>query len=106
MQAGDVVTLEALFAPGAHLYSSDGATVTDLPRDAWLAQVAARPKQPFVRADAIELVDISGPHHGDWRGFWSSPGRGSCRDYLNFLKVGASWQVIAKIYRPVDRPAA
>ena len=104
LQSGDVATLRALFSPSAHLYAADGDAVADLPRDAWLERVAARPKAP-PSAFAVELVDVSGPETALAR-VLVGMGPRVFRDYLNFLKVGGSWQVIAKVYRLVQGPAA
>ena len=39
---GDVAKFERVFHPVAHLYSTDGQTVTDLPRAEYLAMIAGR----------------------------------------------------------------
>ena len=105
LQSGDVAGLRVLFAPGAHLYAADGDAVADLPRDAWLERVAARSMTPPSSGFAIELLDVSGPETAVAR-VLVGVGPRVYRDYLSFLKVGGSWQVIAKVYRLVQGPAA
>ncbi|MED5366958.1 MAG: nuclear transport factor 2 family protein, partial [Pseudomonadota bacterium] len=39
---GDVAKFERVFHPVAHLYSTDGQTVTDLPRTDYLEMIAGR----------------------------------------------------------------
>jgi hypothetical protein len=103
----DVAALAALFDPRAHLYGvEDGATV-DLPRDAWLERVAARERppagsQPYCR---VEMVDLSGPETAVVR-VAVAVGPRRFTDYLSLLKVGGTWRVIAKVYRPADADAS
>jgi 4-oxalocrotonate tautomerase len=107
LHRSDAAALEALFDPRAHLYGAEDGAVVDLPRDAWLARVAARAKPPPDSRPAyrVEMVDLSGPETAVAR-VSLAVGSRSFTDYLNWLKVDGSWRVIAKVYRVTDGPAA
>ena len=53
---GDLPKFERVFHPAAHLYSTDGVTVTDLPRADYFDMIAGRPSpaaQSLARHDRI-----------------------------------------------------
>jgi hypothetical protein len=96
----DASVLAELFAPEAHLYAVEGGALVDLPRDLWLERVGSRERPgPGSRPEFhIETVDFSGPETGLVR-LTVAVGPRRFTDYLNWLKVGGVWRVIAKTYR-------
>jgi hypothetical protein len=99
----DTEALAGLFAATARLYAAgdpDG-----LPRDAWLARVAARerPGAGVPAEYAVEMVDVSGPDTGIARvSVRAGPRRFT--DYLSLVRLDGGWRVIAKLYRQTEGP--
>lgn len=99
---GDGAKIAAAFHPCAHLYSvaEDGA-VTDLPREEWLARIAARPSpasQGLARHDRVLALDLAGPESACAKVQCAIPPR-FFTDYLLLLNTAEGWRIVAKSFR-------
>ena len=101
----DAATLGRLFHECSHLYlaQADGALV-DWPREHFLDRVGGRQPGHGAPDFEIESVDVAGPEMACVRLNVLVPPR-RYRDYLNYLKVGGEWRVVAKLFRVIDGPA-
>lgn len=97
---GDVALFAKIFHENAHLYSSDGQTVTDLPLSGYLEMISNRASpqsQGLKRFDRIISIDKSGPDTAFATVNCAIPPR-YFTDYLTLLRTGAGWQIISKTY--------
>ena len=97
---GDLAAFGRIFHPKAHLYASDGATVTELTRDAYFAMIEARqsPKaQGLKRYDRILSIHKAGPNTALATVNCAMPPR-YFTDYLTLLCTDEGWQIISKTY--------
>lgn len=97
---GDGAKIAAAFHPVAHLYSVAEGAVVDLPREEWLARIAARPKpsgQGFTREDRILAMDMAGEDAACVKVNCCIPPR-YFTDYLLLLKTAEGWKIVAKSF--------
>ena len=100
----DTGTLARIFHENSHLYLAQDGVLTDWPRQFFLDRVGSRSPGQGAPDFEIEAVDVAGPEMAAVRLVVGVPPR-RYRDYLNFLKVGGEWRVIAKLFRVADGPA-
>lgn len=100
----DTKALARIFHENAHLYLAQDGVLTDWPRQHFLDRVGSRERGRGEPDFEIEAVDVAGPEMAAVRLFVGVPPR-RFRDYLNFLKIGGEWRVIAKVFRVADGPA-
>jgi predicted ATPase len=97
---GDVDKFKLVFHPQAHLYSTDGETVTDLPLDAYLELIRCRASpraQQLKRHDRILSIHRSGPNTALATVECAMPPRYFV-DYLTLMCDGGGWQIISKSF--------
>jgi hypothetical protein len=102
---GNAEKLAAVFHPVSHLYSAHKGDVADLPREAWLEAVKARPSaasRGLQRDDRILLIDQSGPETAFVKVACQIPPR-YFTDYLVLNKTDAGWKIVSKVYRTDTR---
>ncbi len=106
LHEGDPAKIAAAFHPCAHLYSvGEGGAVADLPREEWLARIAARPSPAATgleRADRILAVDGNGPDAACVKVECAIPPR-FFTDYLLLLRTGDGWRIVAKSFHAETR---
>ena len=104
---GDVAALRRIFHPACHLsHANDGVLAHD-DMETVYARVAARvspARNGEIRRDTILSIDASSPVSALAR-VQISIGPRLFTDYLNFLKIGGEWRIIAKVYSWVELPA-
>lgn len=100
----DTAALARIFHENSHLYLAQDGVLTDWPRQFFLDRVGSRSPGQGAPDFEIESVDVAGPEMAAVRLSVGVPPR-RYRDYLNFLKVGGEWRVIAKLFRVADGPA-
>ena len=100
----DTDALARIFHEDSHLYLAQEGVLTDWPRQHFLDRVGARQPGQGAPDYEIESVDVAGAEMAAVRLTVGVPPR-RYRDYLNFLKIGGEWRVIAKVFRVVDGPA-
>ena len=104
LHESDTYRLGALFHEAAHLYAVDGdGALIDWPRAHFLERVADRAPGAGAPEFEIETVDLAGPEMATVR-LTVRAGARRFRDYLNWLKLGGEWRVIAKVFRVEDGP--
>ena len=97
---GDLEKFGRVFHESAHLYSTDGGNVTDLPRTAYFEVIAGRDsprKQGLNRFDRIVSIHVAGPNTAHAVVNCAMPPR-YFTDYLTLLKSDAGWQIISKTF--------
>jgi len=97
---GDLEKFERVFHPAAHLYSTDGQVVTDLPRTSYFELIAGRESprsQGLKRFDHIVSIHISGPDTAHAVVNCAIPPR-YFTDYLTLLRSSMGWQIISKTF--------
>jgi len=104
---GDVAKLAHVFHPTSALTTAqEDGTISIVPRDEWLAAVAARPAPKaagMARGDHILTVDLVGPTLALVKLKCQMPPR-YFTDLLSFLKVESKWQVVQKVYMTETGP--
>ncbi|KRE00166.1 hypothetical protein ASE63_08740 [Bosea sp. Root381] len=104
---GDVTKLAHVFHPTSALTTAqEDGTISIVPRDAWLAAVAARPAPKatgMARGDHILTIDLVGPTLALVKVKCQMPPR-YFTDLLSFLKVDSKWQVVQKVYMTETGP--
>jgi hypothetical protein len=104
LHEADRDALARIFHEDSHLYLSQDGALADWPREHFLDRVGSRAPGQGAPDYEIETVDVAGPEMAAVRLLVGVPPR-RYRDYLNFLKVGGEWRVIAKVFRVADGPA-
>ena len=97
---GDVAKFEQVFHPVAHLYSTDGQTVTDLPRADYLEMIAGRQSpaaQGLARHDKILSIHWAGPNTALATVNCAIPPR-YFTDYLTLMKGPDGWRIVSKSF--------
>lgn len=97
---GDGAKIAQAFHPVSHLYSVTDGVVADLPREDWLARIAARPKpsaQGFEREDRILAIDMAGEDAACVKLNCCIPPR-YFTDYLLLLKTSEGWKIVSKSF--------
>ncbi|MEC7591957.1 MAG: nuclear transport factor 2 family protein [Pseudomonadota bacterium] len=97
---GDVAKFERVFHPVAHLYSTDGQTVTDLPRADYLELIAGRQSpaaQDLARHDKILSIHWAGPNTALATVNCAIPPR-YFTDYLTLMKGPDGWRIVSKSF--------
>ena len=104
LHRSDADLLARVFLPQGRVSAMIGGAVVDLPRDAWLDRVRARPdyKAQGVEAPSeIQELRVDSPTTAFARLVSTVP-PARFLDYLNFLKVDGQWRVMAKLYHRYD----
>ncbi len=96
--ASDVETLRRLFHERANLYGLGPDGLIEWPREDWLKRVASRPSGTGDAPFEILSVDAAGPEMASVKIDCAVGSGQRFTDYLNFLKIGGDWRVIAKIF--------
>lgn len=98
---GDVSKLEHAFHPTSALTTAqEDGTIKIVPREEWLAAVAARPSPKasgMTRGDHVLTIDIVGPTLALVKVKCQMPPR-YFTDLLSFLKVESKWQIVQKVF--------
>ena len=97
---GDGAKIAQAFHPVSHLYNVVDGAVVDLPREKWLAMIAARPKpsaQGFTREDRIVAIDMAGEDAACVKVNCAIPPR-HFTDYLLLLKTAEGWKIVSKSF--------
>ncbi len=97
---GDLEAFGRIFHPAAHLYSTDGAAVTDWPLEEYFEIIRGRPSarsQGLKRYDRIGSIHKAGPDTALATVNCAMPPK-YFTDYLTLLRRDAGWQIISKTY--------
>ena len=97
---GDLAKFERVFHPASHLYSSDGTSIEDVPREAYFKRIRERASpasQGLTRHDKIVSVHVSGPDTALATVNCAIPPR-YFTDYLTLLRTPEGWSIISKTY--------
>lgn len=104
LHRSDADLLARVFLPQGRIFAMAAGAVVDLPRDAWLDRVRARPD---FRAQGIEApfeiheLRVETPTTA-FACLTSTVPPARFLDYLNFLKVDGRWRIVAKLYHRHD----
>ena len=97
---GDLEKFGRVFHPQAHLYSTDGTELTDLPRAEYFAMIEGRRsprEQGLARYDRIVSIHKAGPNTALATVNCAIPPR-YFTDYLTLMRVGGAWQIVSKSF--------
>ena len=97
---GDLDKFERVFHPAAHLYSTDGAELADLPREDYFEMIRGRSsprEQGLARYDRIVSIHKAGPNTALAIVNCAIPPR-YFTDYLTLLRAGDGWQIVSKTF--------
>ena len=97
---GDLDKFGRIFHEGAHLYATDGASVTDLSRAQYFEMIEGRQSprsQGLKRYDRILSIHKAGPDTALATVNCAMPPR-YFTDYLTLLRTGAGWRIISKTF--------
>lgn len=97
---GDIEKFSRVFHPASHLYSTDGETVTDVPRADYFRAIEARESprsQGLDRFDRILSIHKSGPNTAHAIVNCAIPPR-YFTDYLTLTRSEGRWQIVSKTY--------
>ncbi len=97
---GDLDAFARVFHEHAHLYATDGTSVTDWPRTEYFERIAARPSpvsQGLPRHDRIVSIHRAGPDTALATVNCAIPPR-YFTDYLTLLRIGSQWRIISKTF--------
>ena len=97
---GDVASFEKVFHPDSHLYSTDGESITDLPREAYFDLIRSRESprsQGLKRHDQIVSVHKAGRDTALAIVNCTIPPR-YFTDYLTLMRSSSGWQIISKSF--------
>lgn len=97
---GDLDKFAQVFHPASHLYSSDGHTVTDLPRERYFELIRGRESpraQGLKRHDRIVSIHKSGPDTAMATVECAMPPR-YFTDYLTLMRDAHGWRIISKSF--------
>jgi len=98
---GDLEKFARVFHPDSHLYSTDGAAITDMSRAQYFELIGSRDSsrsQGLKRHDRIVSIHKSGPDTAHAVVNCAIPPR-YFTDYLTLLKLDGRWQIVAKSFR-------
>jgi 4-oxalocrotonate tautomerase len=99
LYVGDTERLAAIFLPQSHLYASIKGTLSILPLADWLERIRNRQSARdagHVSTNRIISIDINGTSALAKVTCSHPPSRFT--DYVNLVKVGDDWKIIAKVY--------
>ena len=97
---GDLEKFARVFHPASHLYSTDGAELADLPREAYFEMIRGRDsprEQGLRRYDRIVSIHKAGPDTALAIVNCAIPPR-YFTDYLTLLRTTAGWQIVSKTF--------
>ncbi len=97
---GDVDKFARLFHENAHLYTTDGSAVTDLPRADYFELIKSRQSprsQELKRYDRILSIHKAGPNTALATVNCAMPPK-YFTDYLTLLRSANGWQIISKTF--------
>jgi hypothetical protein len=97
---GDIDKFARVFHPDAHLYGTDGETVTDWPRERYFEIIRGRAsarEQGLKRHDAILSIHKAGPNTALATVNCAIPPR-YFTDYLTLLRAKGQWRIISKTF--------
>ncbi len=97
---GDVAKFEQVFHECAHLYFTDGNTVTDWPRQEYFDRIASRESpasQNLPRWDRIISMHKAGPHTAMATVNCAIPPR-YFTDYLTLMETDSGWRITSKSF--------
>ncbi len=97
---GDLDKFGRVFHPDSHLYSTDGAAITDMPRAQYFEMIAGRDSarsQGLKRHDHIVSIHKSGPDTAMATVNCALPPR-YFTDYLTLMRTSEGWCIISKSY--------
>ena len=97
---GDLEAFGRIFHPAAHLYSTDGAAVTDWSLEEYFEIIRGRPSarsQGLKRYDRIGSIHKAGPNTALATVNCAMPPK-YFTDYLTLLRTAKGWQIISKTY--------
>ena len=97
---GDLDKFERVFHPASHLYSTDGAELADLPREAYFEMIRGRAsprEQGLARYDRIVSIHKAGPNTALAIVNCAIPPR-YFTDYLTLLRTDDRWQIVSKAF--------
>lgn len=97
---GDLDKFGQIFHENAHLYCTDGNTVTDLPREAYFEMIRGRESAAnlgLTRHDRIISIHKAGPNTALATVNCALPPR-YFTDYLTLMRDANGWQIISKSF--------
>ncbi len=97
---GDLEKFDRVFHENAHLYATDGTTITDWPRAAYFEKIANRESardQGLERHDRILSIHKAGPDTALATVNCAIPPR-YFTDYLTLLHTADGWRIISKTF--------
>jgi len=97
---GDLDKFDKVFHPSAHLYSTDGESLTDLPRTDYFEVIRGRAsprEQGLSRHDGIVSIHKAGPDTALAIVNCAIPPR-YFTDYLTLLRTAGGWQIVSKTF--------
>ena len=100
LHEGDLEKFERVFHPAAHLYSTDGEALADLPREAYFEMIRGRAsprEQNLARYDRIVSIHKAGPNTALAIVNCAIPPR-YFTDYLTLLRTTDGWQIVSKAF--------
>ena len=97
---GDLDKFERVFHPVSHLYSTDGGTVTDMPRERYFDIIRERESpraQGLKRHDRIVSIHKAGPDTALATVECAMPPR-YFTDYLTLMRDTDGWRIVSKSF--------
>lgn len=97
---GDLDKFARVFHPNSHLYATDGAALSDLPRAEYFELIRGRTSprdQALARYDRILSIHKAGPDTALATVNCAIPPR-YFTDYLTLLRSAGGWQIISKTF--------
>ena len=97
---GDLEKFGRIFHPNAHLYATDGETITDWAREEYFEIIRGRQsasERGLARYDKILSIHKAGPNTALAIVNCAMPPR-YFTDYLTLIRVGGRWQINSKTF--------
>ena len=97
---GDLEEFARIFHPNAHLYATDGETITDWAREEYFEIIRGRQsasERGLARHDKILSIHKAGPNTALAIVNCAMPPR-YFTDYLTLIRVGGRWQINSKTF--------
>lgn len=97
---GDLEKFDRVFHPAAHLYSTDGNALSDLPREAYFEMIRNRESprtQGLARYDRIVSIHKAGSSTALAIVNCAIPPR-YFTDYLTLMRAENGWQIVSKAF--------
>ena len=97
---GDLEAFAGIFHPSAHLYSTDGAAITDWSLEDYFEIIRGRASarsQGLKRYDRILSIHKAGPNTALATVNCAMPPK-YFTDYLTLMRTAEGWQIISKSY--------